>query len=52
MHEVVFDTSELPSGKYLYRLETAQGSFVWTMLLAKKTITEVSVATGATFVRE
>ncbi|MCH7638433.1 MAG: T9SS type A sorting domain-containing protein [Bacteroidetes bacterium] len=34
-HEVVFDTSDLPSGTYLYRLETPQGSFVRTMLLAK-----------------
>ena len=34
-HEVVFDASGLPSGMYLYRLETPQGSFVRTMLLAK-----------------
>ena len=34
-HEVVFDAGELPSGTYLYRLETPQGSFVRTMLLAK-----------------
>ena len=34
-HEVVFDTSDLPSGTYLYRLETPQGSFVRTMLLMK-----------------
>ena len=34
-NEVVFDTSDLPSGMYLYRLETPQGSFVRTMLLAK-----------------
>jgi len=30
-----FDASDLPSGTYLYRLETPQGSFVRTMLLAK-----------------
>ena len=34
-HEVAFDTSELSSGTYLYRLETPQGSFVRTMLLMK-----------------
>jgi len=34
-HEVVFDASDLPSGTYLYRLETPQGSYVRTMLLAK-----------------
>ena len=34
-HEVVFHASNLPSGTYLYRLETPQGSFVRTMLLAK-----------------
>ena len=34
-HEVVFDANDLPSGTYLYRLETPQGSFVRTMLLAK-----------------
>ena len=34
-HEVVFDASDLPSGMYLYRLETPEGSFVRTMLLAK-----------------
>ena len=34
-HEVVFDAEDLPSGTYLYRLETPQGSFVRTMLLAK-----------------
>ena len=34
-HEVLFDASDLPSGTYLYRLETPQGSFVRTMLLAK-----------------
>ena len=34
-HQVVFDASDLPSGTYLYRLETPQGSVVRTMLLAK-----------------
>ena len=34
-HEVVFEAGDLPSGTYLYRLETPQGSFVRTMLLAK-----------------
>ena len=34
-HEVVFATSDLPSGTYLYRLETPQGSYVRTMLLMK-----------------
>ena len=34
-HEVVFDASDLPSGTYFYRLETAHGSFVRPMLLAK-----------------
>ena len=34
-HEVVFDAGNLPSWTYLYRLETPQGSFVRTMLLAK-----------------
>ena len=34
-HEVAFVTDGLPSGTYLYRLETPQGSFVQTMLLAK-----------------
>ena len=34
-HEVLFDASDLPSGTYLYRLETPQGSFVRTMLPAK-----------------
>jgi len=31
----VFDGATLPSGTYLYRLETPQGSFVGTMLLVK-----------------
>jgi len=35
MHEVVFDASTLPSGTYLYRLETPEGSFVRTMQLVK-----------------
>jgi len=34
-HEVVFDADGLPSGTYLYRLETMRGSFVRTMLLAR-----------------
>ena len=34
-HEVVFEASDLPSGTYLYRLETPQGSFTKTMLLVK-----------------
>jgi len=34
-HEVTFDASDLPSGTYLYRLETPRGSFVRAMLLAK-----------------
>ena len=34
-HEVSFDASHLSSGTYFYRLETPQGSFVRTMLLAK-----------------
>ena len=34
-YEVLFDANDLPSGMYLYRLETPQGSFVRTMLLAK-----------------
>lgn len=34
-HEVAFDGSDLPSGMYLYRLETKQGSYARTMLLAK-----------------
>ena len=35
MHEVVFEASGLPSGTYLYRLETPQGSFAGSMLLVK-----------------
>ena len=34
-HEVVFEASNLPSGTYLVRLETPQGSFVQTMQLVK-----------------
>ena len=34
-HEVVFDAATLPSGTYLYRLETPEGSFVQTMQLVK-----------------
>ena len=34
-HEVVFEASGLPSGTYLVRLETPQGSFVKTMQLVK-----------------
>ncbi|MCH8959770.1 MAG: T9SS type A sorting domain-containing protein, partial [Bacteroidetes bacterium] len=35
MHEVVFEAGDLPSGTYLYRLETPQGSFVKMMQLVK-----------------
>jgi type IX secretion system substrate protein len=35
MHEVLFDASNLPSGTYLYRLETAQGSFTKRMVLLR-----------------
>ena len=34
-HEVIFEAGDLPSGTYLYRLETPAGSFVQTMLLLK-----------------
>ncbi len=34
-YEAVFEAGDLPSGTYLYRLETPQGSFVQTMLLLK-----------------
>ncbi|MFT5141742.1 MAG: putative repeat protein (TIGR01451 family) [Thalassolituus oleivorans] len=34
-HEISFDASGLPSGTYLYRLDTAQGSFTRTMSLLK-----------------
>ena len=35
VHQVVFEAGDLPSGTYLYRLETPQGSFVKTMQLVK-----------------
>ena len=35
LHEVTFEASDLPSGTYLVRLETPQGSFVQTMQLVK-----------------
>ena len=34
-HEAIFEASGLPSGMYLYRLDTPQGSFVQTMQLVK-----------------
>lgn len=34
-HKVNFDADALPSGTYLYRLETPEGSFTRTMLLLK-----------------
>ena len=34
-HEVMFDAGNLPSGTYLYRLESPSGSFTKTMLLLK-----------------
>ena len=34
-HEVTFEAAGLPSGMYLYRLETPQGSFTKTMQLIK-----------------
>ena len=34
-HEVVFEAGDLPSGTYLYRLETPEGNIVKTMLLLK-----------------
>ena len=34
-HEVTFEAGDLPSGTYLYRLETPTGSFVQTMQLVK-----------------
>ncbi|MEM8488482.1 MAG: DUF4397 domain-containing protein, partial [Bacteroidota bacterium] len=35
VNEVVFDAAGLPTGTYLYRLTTPQGSFTKTMLLVK-----------------
>lgn len=35
MHEVVFEAGDLPSGLYLYRLETPRGSITGTMQLVK-----------------
>ena len=35
IHEVLFEAGDLPSGTYLYRLETRQGSFVQMMQLVK-----------------
>lgn len=35
IHEVRFEAGDLPSGIYLYRLETPNGSFVKRMILAK-----------------
>ena len=35
VHETVFEASNLPSGTYLYRLETPLGNFVQKMLLVK-----------------
>lgn len=34
-HEINFDAENLPSGSYLYRLETLSGSYTKTMLLMK-----------------
>ena len=34
-HEVRFDAANLPSGNYLYRLDTAQGSFTRQLVLMK-----------------
>ncbi len=35
MHEMIFDAGGLPSGIYLYHLETPQGNFIQTMQLIK-----------------
>jgi len=35
IHTVSFDASRLPSGTYLYRLETPLGTFTQKMLLTK-----------------
>lgn len=34
-HDAIFEAGELPSGTYLYRLDTPSGSFTQTMLLVK-----------------
>ena len=34
-HNAIFEAGQLPSGTYLYRLDTPSGSFTQTMLLAK-----------------
>ncbi len=34
-HEVIFEAGNLPSGTYLYRLETPEGTYVQTILLLK-----------------
>jgi hypothetical protein len=35
MHSLVFEAGDLPSGTYLYRLSTPQGSFTRTLTLLK-----------------